>query len=152
MNELITVKFFKAFAEHEMNHACMKGPGSKDPLECCEMPSLIDTAIVEKCKTAFPKLPRPSGPPPTGNPSGAPPPHGGPKGCCMSECIMNTTGILINGKVDKVVAQKVMAQNLQGDATWVLVINNAIDKCQIDGINNFNNTISILIKLHISIP
>lgn len=123
--------FFKAFAE--MNHACMRGPGSKDPSECCEMPTLIDTAIVEKCKAAFPRPPRPSGPPPTGGPSGGPPPHGGPKGCCMSECIMNTTGILINGKVDKVVAQKVMAQNLQGDATWVLIINNAIDKCQIDG-------------------
>lgn len=113
-----------------MNQACMRGPGAKNPSECCEMPTLVDTAIVEKCKADFPKPARPSGPPP----SGAPPPHGGPKGCCMGECIMNTTGILVNGKFDKVVAQKVMAQNVQGDAAWVLIINNAIDKCQIDGI------------------
>ena len=115
-----------------MDQSCWKGPGvAKDPKDCCEMPALIDTDIVEKCKAAFP---RPSGPPPTGLPSGPPPPKGGPKGCCMSECIMNSTGILVNGKVDKIVAQKVMAQNLQGDAAWVLVINNAIDKCQLDGI------------------
>ena len=128
--KLIKLILFKAFADHGMNHSCMRGPGSKNPSDCCEMPALIDTAIVEKCKAAFP---RPSGPPPTGVPSGAPPPPGVPKGTCMGECIMNATGILVNGKIDKVVAQKVMAQNLQGDATWVLVINNAIDKCQADG-------------------
>ncbi|CAO1368761.1 unnamed protein product [Diamesa serratosioi] len=112
--------------DHGGNHSCMRGHEAKDPSECCEMPEVIDSAIVEKCKGAFPK---PRGPPPFGDPS-----PGVPRGCCMTECILNSTGILVNGKVDKIVAQKVMAKNLQGDAAWVLIINNAIDKCQIDAV------------------
>lgn len=58
---------------------------------------------------------------------------GPPKGCCMSECIFNATGILVNGKMDKTIAQKVLTQNVLADEAWVKVINSAIDKCLVDG-------------------
>lgn len=56
----------------------------------------------------------------------------------MSECVMNATGILVNGKFDKTIAQKVLTQNVLADAAWVKVINSAIDKCLADGKNFIN--------------
>ena len=56
----------------------------------------------------------------------------------MSECVMNATGILVNGKVDKIIAQKVLTQNVLADAAWVKVINSAIEKCLVDGKNFLN--------------
>lgn len=58
---------------------------------------------------------------------------GPPKGCCISECVFNATGILVDGKMDKTIAQKVLTQNVLADAAWVKVINSAIDKCLVDG-------------------
>ena len=63
----------------------------------------------------------------------------------MSECVMNATGILVNGKFDKTIAQKVLTQNVLSDAVWVKVINNAIDKCLVDGKNVLNQQLIYLI-------
>lgn len=55
------------------------------------------------------------------------------KKCCMVECIMNSTGILVNGNINEAIAKKVMTQSVINDPAWVKVINAAIDKCMIDG-------------------
>jgi len=40
----------------------------------------------------------------------------------MSECVMNATGVLANGKFDKAAAQKVLVKNLAGNADAIKVI------------------------------
>ena len=92
----------------------------KRPESCCNLPVLIDTAIVSKCKTDNPKT--------RGGQRGG---QRGPKGFCMAECLLNTTGINANGVMNKAVAQRVLSQN---NPAWAQVINNAIDKCLADGL------------------
>ena len=81
------------------------------------MPTLIDEAIVSKCKADNPKT--------KGQHSGY------PEGFCMAECLLNTTGIYANGVINKAVAQKVLSQN---NPAWSQVITKAIDKCFADGL------------------
>ena len=96
---------------------CYTGKGSlKRPESCCNLPTLFEAAIVSKCKTD--------------NPRTIAQRSGRHKGCCMTECLLNTTGIYSNGVINKAVAQKVLSQN---NPAWSQVINNAIDKCLADG-------------------
>lgn len=90
----------------------------KRPESCCNLPILIDTAIVSKCKADNPRT--------KGGHQ-----RGQPKGFCMAECLLNTTGINANGVMNKAVAQKVFSQS---NPAWSQVINNAIDKCLADGL------------------
>lgn len=102
-----------------MNPECMGGPQTqKNPAECCPMPKMIDESIIAKCDQEFPTSMPPS-------------PAGKMNGCCFSECILNSTNILVNSAVDKAAAIKILTAN--ADATWVPIITAAIDKCQADG-------------------
>lgn len=105
-----------------MPEVCYAGTGTmKRPESCCNLPILIEAAIVTKCKADNPK--------PRGNQKGQQ--RGQPKGCCMAECLLNTTGIYANGVMNKAVAQKVLSEN---NPAWSQVIKNAIDKCLADGL------------------
>lgn len=42
-------------------------------------------------------------------------------GCCMSECVMNETKILVNGKLDKDAAVKYISEQLKGDTEAIKV-------------------------------
>lgn len=86
----------------------MKGPeGNKNPYDCCKVPELIPKSIFEKCLAANPE------------PKGAP--NMPPKGCCVSECVMNETKIMANGKLDKVAAVKYIGDQMKGDAEAIKV-------------------------------
>lgn len=89
---------------------CLKGPpDGKTPMECCKLPEVIPESEFKKCEALNP------GPPP-------PPGAGGPqKGCCMSECILNNTGILVGGKLDKAAAVKFLSEKMAGDAEAIKV-------------------------------
>lgn len=101
----------------------MKGqPEGKTPAECCQLPEVIPQSEFQKCEAANPKPPPPSGGP-----------HGGPKGCCVSECIMNNTGIMIGGKLNKAAAVKYLSDKMAGDAEGVKVVTAAVDFCEKEG-------------------
>ena len=106
----------KAFAG--MNPECMAGPQTqKNPAECCTMPKMLDESIITKCDQEFPTV--------------VPAPGAKMNGCCFSECILNSTNIMVNGAIDKATAVKVLTAN--ADAAWIPIITAAIDKCQADG-------------------
>jgi hypothetical protein len=114
----------------------MKGPPTdKTPNECCQIPDIIPQSVFEKCEAANPRPPPPAhGMPPKGEYAvkafiqllqSFP-----PLGCCMSECVMNTTGIMVNGKLDKAAAVKYMTERLTGDAEAIRVATAAVDYCE----------------------
>lgn len=94
----------------------MAGHGSKNPSECCKTPVLFSADVATQCKSQYPNHSKG--------------PH---KKCCVVECIMNSTGVLVNGKIDKVIAKKVMTQSVINDPAWVKVVEAAVDKCMADG-------------------
>lgn len=96
----------------------MAGHGTKSPSECCKTPSLFSADVTAQCKSQYPNHSKG--------------PH---KKCCVVECIMNSTGILVNGNIEKAIAKKVMTQSVINDPAWVKVIDAAVDKCVADGKN-----------------
>lgn len=85
---------------------CISAPISiRYAFECCKMPKLFDSGLVVKCSDYLK---------PTKQKSVV--------GCCMSECILNATGISMNNKINMDVAEKVMNQSIANDKTWIKVL------------------------------
>lgn len=54
--------------------------------------------------------------------------------CCVSDCLMNTIGVLTNGKFDTVKATSVLTAQLSGNIAWTsAVIKSVVDTCATKG-------------------
>uniref|UniRef100_A0AAG5DBR4 OBP47-like domain-containing protein n=1 Tax=Anopheles atroparvus TaxID=41427 RepID=A0AAG5DBR4_ANOAO len=101
--------------------ACAKQDLKTDPFSCCTIPKLLDVAVVTTCFEKFPI--DPATPPPKGSGSLSPTD-------CMSECIMNSTGIYSRkGDVDAKKLTSVFTDSLPPNSPWLSVVNKAIREC-----------------------
>lgn len=97
---------------------CEKFP-NKDPKECCTVPNILDKSEFKKCFDEFKVKMEDISVELEPN-----------KGCCISECILNTTGIAINdGTIDKDASKKLLGAKLAGDAEWMPVFEKSFDAC-----------------------
>lgn len=88
----------------------MKGPPpGKSPFECCQIPELISQDVFKTCETANPA------------PAGPPSPDKMASTCCVAECVMNTTKVMVAGKPDKAAAIAYLTSKLAGDAESIKV-------------------------------
>lgn len=96
---------------------CSIGRNStKDPVECCPIPQMIEKTIFEKCTQANPDKE-------TDLPTD--------KGLCLSECVLNTTSIYVKRAIVKETARKVLTVK---DSAWNGVMKTALEKCLTEGI------------------
>ncbi|XP_053687339.1 uncharacterized protein LOC128736865 [Sabethes cyaneus] len=94
---------------------CLGKTFNVDPFFCCKTPKLLDEAVVKQCLQLFP--------PPSNQKDDIKPD-------CMSECVMNRTGIF-NRKSSVVddKAMNVFTDNLEENSLWVQVVETAVKEC-----------------------
>lgn len=99
---------------------CGQPPNQKNPIECCDVPMIIEKATMDACAA---KHGKPMGPPPSagGAPSG-PPPSG-----CMIDCALEATKAVVNGNLDVAVLKTYIKGRVSGD--WTSVLEKAVDEC-----------------------
>ncbi|XP_058126547.1 general odorant-binding protein 66-like [Anopheles ziemanni] len=99
--------------------ACAKGDINTDPFSCCTIPKLLDVAVVTTCFEKYPIDPATKPTKGSFSPTD-----------CMSECIMNNTGIYNKkGDVDSKKLSNVFTDSLPANSPWLTVVNNAIKEC-----------------------
>ncbi|XP_050075605.1 uncharacterized protein LOC126563039 [Anopheles maculipalpis] len=100
-------------------NACGKLDLKTDPFTCCTIPKLLDVSIVSSCFEKFP-IDKDAADKGTG---------GMPNTECMSECILNTTGIYNRGELDEKKLNSVFIDSLPQTSPWLSVVRKAIKDC-----------------------
>ncbi|XP_049297854.1 general odorant-binding protein 67-like [Anopheles funestus] len=101
-------------------NTCGKLDLKTDPFTCCTIPKLLDVSIVSSCFEKFP-IDKDAADKGTG---------GMPKTECMSECILNTTGIYNRrGELDEKKLNSVFTDSLPENSPWMSVVRKAIKEC-----------------------
>ncbi|EDO64617.1 AGAP007289-PB [Anopheles gambiae str. PEST] len=101
-------------------NTCGKLDLKTDPFTCCTIPKLLDVTIVSSC---FEKFPIDKDAADKGAASM-------PKTECMSECILNSTGIYNRrGDVDEKKLNSVFTDSLPANSPWLNVVRKAIKEC-----------------------
>ncbi|XP_055690564.1 general odorant-binding protein 66-like [Lutzomyia longipalpis] len=96
-------------------------PNKANPKECCHFPRPINDDQFHKCVEEFGKQTR-------RNLEAIE--SGGPaRGCCVSECVMNSTGAVVDGHIDVGIMKRVMKE-VSGDVSeWEEIVGKATEKC-----------------------
>uniref|UniRef100_A0A903Z0K5 OBP47-like domain-containing protein n=1 Tax=Anopheles minimus TaxID=112268 RepID=A0A903Z0K5_9DIPT len=101
-------------------NTCGKLDLKTDPFTCCTIPKLLDVAIVGSCFDKYPIDKEAAD-------KGA---GGMPKTECMSECILNSTGIYNRrGELDEKKLNSVFTDSLPQNSPWLSVVRSAIKVC-----------------------
>ncbi|XP_059613763.1 general odorant-binding protein 66-like [Phlebotomus argentipes] len=97
-------------------------PNKANPKECCHFPRPINDENFHKCVEQFGKQ---------SHRNLEAVQSGGPeRGCCVSECVMNSTGAIVDGHIDAG-KMKSMMKEAAGDAAadWEPVLEKMAEKC-----------------------
>ncbi|XP_053675385.1 general odorant-binding protein 67-like [Anopheles nili] len=101
-------------------NSCGKLDLKADPFSCCTIPKLLDVSIVGTCFEKFP-IDQTADNKNSGNV---------PKTDCMSECILNSTGIYNRrGDLDEKKLASVFTDSLPTNSPWLGVVRKAVTDC-----------------------
>ncbi|EDS32239.1 odorant-binding protein [Culex quinquefasciatus] len=111
---LLTIVKLTLAAEQNVPASCLNKKFKIDPFYCCPTPKLLNPTIVKQCLELFPA--------PKDDKDQVKPD-------CMSECVMNRTGIFNRKKgVNDEKAMDTFVEKLE-DKVWVGVVENAVTDC-----------------------
>ncbi|XP_058123211.1 general odorant-binding protein 67-like [Anopheles ziemanni] len=86
--------------------------------DCCQIPKMVDTAVMDKCRADNPR-------------SEQMPAPGVPKteGCCVMQCILTETGGFANNALNTDAIKRTLASTIGADANFASAVNGAVDNC-----------------------
>uniref|UniRef100_A0AAG5DBP5 OBP47-like domain-containing protein n=1 Tax=Anopheles atroparvus TaxID=41427 RepID=A0AAG5DBP5_ANOAO len=102
------------------DNPCLKGPPiPKNAAECCVTPSLVEPSAFMACHSKW-----------IGQTKRQMAMEGTPRGCCVAECVMNSTKLYANGKIDRAALTKLYLDSAKPMAPeWKQITLDAIDGC-----------------------
>ncbi|XP_055312406.1 uncharacterized protein LOC129574417 [Sitodiplosis mosellana] len=97
-------------------------PNDVDPMLCCKIPEILDSKLIEICATKVYG--------PESNPSNNQnePPFA-PHIRCVTECILNETGILKDRMFQPMVASELAKKTLGPKSVWMPIVEEALQAC-----------------------
>ncbi|GAB0092157.1 hypothetical protein DMENIID0001_071300 [Sergentomyia squamirostris] len=96
-------------------------PNKANPKECCHFPRPLKDGDFHKCVEEFGKQ--------TSRNLEAVE-NGAPiRGCCVSECVMNSTGAVVDGQIDVGIMKRQMKEAAGDVSEWAEVIDKTAEKC-----------------------
>uniref|UniRef100_A0A182RTY5 OBP47-like domain-containing protein n=2 Tax=Anopheles funestus TaxID=62324 RepID=A0A182RTY5_ANOFN len=113
---LSVISFHLAFADNP----CLKGPPvPKNAAECCVTPFLVEPSTFMACHSKW-----------IGQTKRQMALEGTPRGCCVAECVMNSTNLYSGGKIDRDALTKLYLGSTKTMAPeWKQITLDAIDGC-----------------------
>uniref|UniRef100_A0A182WJM0 OBP47-like domain-containing protein n=1 Tax=Anopheles minimus TaxID=112268 RepID=A0A182WJM0_9DIPT len=102
------------------DNPCLKGPPvPKNAAECCVTPFLVEPSAFMACHSKW-----------IGQTKRQMALEGIPRGCCVAECVMNSTKLYSNGKIDRDALTKLYLSSTKAMAPeWKQITLDAIDGC-----------------------
>nr|XP_040224657.2 uncharacterized protein LOC120950581 [Anopheles coluzzii] len=102
------------------DNPCLKGPPvPKNAAECCVTPFLVEPSAFMTCHSKW-----------IGQTKRQMAMEGIPRGCCVAECVMNSTSLYSNGKIDREALTKLYLDSTKSMAPeWNKITLDAIDGC-----------------------
>ncbi|XP_058832545.1 uncharacterized protein LOC131690642 [Topomyia yanbarensis] len=112
---LITVLQLTSAADDKVPPNCLGKTFNVDPFYCCKTPKLLDEAVVKQCMQLYP--------PPKDSQTDIKPD-------CISECMMNRTGIFNRKKsINDEKAMNTFTDKLDENSLWVSVVEDSVKDC-----------------------
>ncbi|KFB40311.1 AGAP007287-PA-like protein [Anopheles sinensis] len=120
VNLIVLVVFGIVLSSAFADNPCLKGPPvPKNAAECCVTPSLVEPSAFMACHSKWISQ--------TKRQMAI---EGIPRGCCVAECVMNSTKLYSNGKIDREALTKLYLDSAKPmPPEWKQIALDSIDAC-----------------------